>query len=168
MRLMSPLKLLFSLTIALSLNLIADEHYLLPDQKSDLLHTLTSKIKRAEHIQIIISKLQETTLRSAIKKRIAKGSYLTLIATDLKSAAYFAKYKHTQVYVPPSTYKEGKLALFILLVDETDICIGALTLDQDRDKEQVTQVRCSTSKEEITFAKSLLRTYKERFVLYNH
>ena len=164
---MSPLKLLITLTIALSLNLTADEHYLLPDQKSDLLHTLTSKIKRAEHIQIIISKLQETTLRNAIKKRIAKGGQLTLIATDLDTAAYFAKYRDTQVYVPPSDYEAGRLALFVLLVDETDICIGALTLEKEKAKEQVTQVRCTTAQEEIEFAKSLLHTYKERFVLYN-
>ena len=164
---MSPLKLLLILSLALLLNLMSDEHYLLPDQKSDLLHTLTSKIKRAEHIQIIISKLQNTTLRKSIEKRIAKGSHLTLVATDLESAAYFAKYKHTQVYIPPSGYDKGKLALFVLLIDKTDICIGALSLDRDTHKEQVTQVRCSTSNEEIDFAKSLLKTYKERFVLYN-
>jgi len=165
---MSPLKILLTLTITLSLNLLSDGYYLLPDQKSDLLHTLTSKIKRAGHIQIIISKLQNTTLRKSIEKRIAKESHLTLIATDLESAAYFAKYKHTQVYIPPSGYDEGKLSLFVLLIDETDICIGSLSLDRDTHKEQVTQVRCSTSQEDIDFAKNLLHTYKERFVLYNH
>ena len=164
---MSPLKILLTLTVALSLNLLSDEYYLLPDQKSDLLHALTSKIKRAGHIQIIISKLQNTTLRRAIEKSITKGSDLTLIATDQDTAAYFAKYKRSQVYIPPSGYDEGKLTLFVLLIDETDICIGALSLEQDTHKEQVTQVRCSTSSEEIDFAKSLLTTYKERFILYN-
>lgn len=167
MRQMSPFKLLFTLTIAISLNLTADEHYLLPDQKSDLLHTLTSKIKRAEHIQIIISKLQNASLRKTIEKSISKGSHLTLMTTDLESAAYFAKYRDTQVYLPPSPYEAGRFSLFVLLVDETDVCIGSFTLDQEHRKEQITQVRCTTSEEEIDFAKNLLSTYKKRFRLYS-
>ena len=164
---MSLLKVLCTLLLALSLNLGADEYYLLPDQKSDLLHTLTSKIKRAQDIQILISTISNTSLRRTLEKRIATGSHLTLITTDLQSAAYFAKYQDTEVYVPPTAYDAGKLTLFALLIDRSDLCIGALTLDRERLKEQVTEVHCSTSKEEIVFVQRLFKTYKERFISYN-
>lgn len=161
------LKVLFTLLLALSLNLSADEYYLLPDQKSDLLHTLTSKIKRAQNIQILISKIDNTTLRRTLEKRIATGGHLSLITTNLQSAAYFAKYKDAEVYVPPTAYDAGKLTLFALLIDQSDLCIGTLSLDKKSREEQVTEVHCGTSKEEISFVQGLFKTYKERFVLYN-
>ena len=99
---MPPLFSVLYTLMFLAITLSANEYYLLPEHKSDLLHTLKQKIDRARTITIISSELESPVLSRSIEKALLKGSCLHLITTSLKSAAYYAKYKNTSVNVPRS------------------------------------------------------------------
>jgi len=164
------MRLRFSILIlltALITTLQANEHFLLPDQRSDLLHSLKSKIKRAKQITIITAYLHSKQLSKAIEKAISQGAELHLITTDLESAARYAKYRHTKVYVPRHIREDTLFTITLLLIDNSDLCIASLPFDEQYLKEQTGMVICTTDHEEITFATSLQKTYTERFEPYS-
>ena len=109
------LSIFMGVTVLL-LTLNANEHYLLPEHRSDLMHTLKLKIERAEHLTIISSGLDNPSLAKSIEKAIGKKALFHLITTDLASAAYYAKYKNTSVKIPTSSRIEESFNLNILLL----------------------------------------------------
>jgi len=153
---------LIVLTIALS----ASEHYLLPENKSDLIRTLKLKIERADTIVIITKRLDSNTLSRSIEKRVSAHANMQLITTDLSTAAYYAKYKNTTVQVPNAQDSTETFTLNILLIDKSDICFSSLPFDESILKREIGQVICTTNREEIKFAETIRDTYMERFEAY--
>lgn len=160
--LISVINSLMLLTIALN----ANEHYLLPEHKSDLVHTLKHKIDRARTITIISSELESPALSKSIERALLKGSDLHLITTSLKSAAYYAKYKNTSVKVPPSERIREKFALNILIIDSSDICFATLAFSEALLKRHIGNVICTTDAEDIAFGKRVEKSFSERFEAY--
>ena len=161
-----PLSTLIAILV-LALPLIANEHYLLPEHKSDFMHTLKRKIARAESITIISSRLDNPSLSKSIEKAIKHGAAFHLITTDLTSASFYAKYKNTQVDVPTSQRLRETFNLNILLIDRSDVCFSTLAFDEAVLKKEIGMVTCTTNKEDIAFAINIEQDFTERFEDYN-
>ncbi len=157
--------ILSSLLFCAALN--ANEHYLLPEHKSDLMYTLKQKIDRADRIIIVTGELENPLLAKSIEKAIKRGADFHLITTHLKSAAYFAKYKNTFVHVPASKELTEKFTLNLLLIDESDVCFSTLSFSEAVLKRSIGEVICTTNIEEIDFAKEIKKRFTERFEDYN-
>ena len=151
----------------LTLTLSANEHYLLPEEKSDLLYSLKRKIERAESITIITSSLDNPSLSKSIEKALKQEAHFKLITTDMPSAAYYAKYKNTAVKVPTSQRLADNFHLNILLIDQSDVCFSTLSFSEAAFKTAVGEVTCTTNDEEITFALDIMKRFTERFEDYN-
>ena len=151
----------------LTLTLSANEHYLLPEEKSDLLYSLKRKIERAENITIITQVLDYPSLSSSIEKALKKETTLQLITTDLTSAAYYAKYRNTTVKVPVSQRLADNFHLNILLIDQSDVCFSTLTFSEADLNTAIGEVTCTTNVEEITFALDIKKRFTERFEDYD-
>ena len=167
---MRQMRRLFSIFMILQMHLTllnANEHFLLPDQKSDLIYSLKSKIKRAEHITLFTSHLHSPQMDKAIEKAISRGATLRLITTDMQSAAVYAKYRDTEVFVPSATERPGSFSIHLLLIDESDLCVASLPFDEEILRRENGIVTCSTDKEEIAFAQRLRALYTTRFEPYN-
>lgn len=146
---------------------IADEHYLLPEHKSDLLHTLKSKVDRAGKITLITSELKSPSLSQGIEKALIKGSHVDLYTTDMQTAAYYAKYKNTVVKVPVAELSTNAFAIHVLLVDKSDVCFSSLAFNDELMGQQMGEVICTTDQEQIDFALRIQKRLSERFELYN-
>ncbi len=161
---------LFSIVLGialLSLSLNANEHYLLPEHQSDLMHTLKRKIARAENITIITSGLSNPSLAKSIEKALTDGATFHLITPDLDTAAYYAKYKNTTVKVPVSNRVTEQFHLNVLSIDGSDVCISTLAFDTAVLTKRIGEVICTTSREEIAFAKEIEQRFNERFEDYD-
>ncbi len=154
-------------TVLFSTLLIANEHYLLPEHKSDLLHTLKRKIERAQSFTIITSGLDNPALSKSIEKALKKERHFTLITTDLPTAAYYAKYKNTTVKIPRSGRMRDDFYLNILIVDESDVCFSTLPFNETVLKKAIGEVTCTTEREEIGFALDIQKRFTERFEDYS-
>ncbi len=151
----------------LTLTLTANEHYLLPEHKSDLIHTLKRKIERANNITIITSGLDNPSLSKSIEKALKKGAHFHLLTTDITDAAYYAKYKNTTVKVPTSDRLTDNYSLNILLIDESDVCFSSLSFSEAILKRNIGEVICTTNREEIGFAIDIEKRFSKRFEDYN-
>lgn len=158
-----------TLTVILLLRLsgIADEHYLLPEHNSDLLHTLKSKINRAGNLTIISSELKSPSLSKSIEKALLKGAHFDLFTTDIQTAAYYAKYKNTFVKVPVTDQLTNAFSLHVLLIDKSDVCFSSLAFNDALMSRQMGEVICTTDQEEIDFALHIEKRLAERFEAYN-
>ena len=152
--------------IILSVTVIANEHYLLPEHKSNLMRTLKLKIERAHTITIITQKLDSNTLSRSIEKGLRANAKLELITTDLTTASYFAKYKNTTVKVPLSKNLTKTFTLNILLIDKSDICFSSLAFDEAILRREIGQVICTTDSEEIKFGEKIRAKFMEWFETY--
>jgi len=151
----------------LSLTLSANEHYLLPEHRSDLMHTLKLKIDRAHHITVISSGLDSPSLAKSIEKALSKEARFHLITTDVAAAAYYAKYKNTTIKIPTSSRMQEHFNLNILLIDRSDVCFSTLPFSATVLKRDIGEVTCTTNREEIDFALDIERRFIERFEDYN-
>jgi len=156
----------FLLLYLIALTLSSNEHYLLPENRSDLLHALQQKILRAQKITILTSELQSSVLRRSIEKAIAKGVHFTLLTQSRESAGTFAKYKNSSVYLMAQDESTSTLALMFFLVDESDLCYGSVALHAKSMREVISLITCTTKKEEINFAQKSIVAYKQRFKPY--
>ena len=152
--------------IILSATILANEHYLLPEHKSNLMRTLKLKIERAHTITIITQRLDSNTLSRSIEKSLGSNAKLELITTDLTTASYFAKYKNTTVKVPLSKDLTKIFTLNILLIDNSDICFSSLPFDEAVLRHEIGQVICTTDSEEIKFGEQIKAKFMERFETY--
>ena len=157
---------IFISLILLSSTVLANEHYLLPEQKSDLMRTLKLKIERANSITIITQKLDSSMLSRSIEKSLHSNATLQLITTDLGTASYYAKYKNMTVKVPTSKQLYEIFTLNILLIDNSDICFSSLPFDESILKREIGQVICTTDSEDIKFGESIKEKFLERFEDY--
>ena len=146
-------------------HLNANEHFVLPEEKSDMISSLKSKIERAKILRVITQSMDHNGLNKSIEKQLQKEGIFELIVVDQKSAAYFAKYKNTTVYLPPETMPF--FSLNILLVDESDVCFSSLSFNNTALQRDIGQIICTTNKEELTYALDVFRRFKERFVPYH-
>ena len=153
--------------IMLSFSLCANEHYLLPEEKSDLMHSLKRKIQRAENITIITSSLDNPSLSKSIEKALKQGTNFKLITTNITSAAYYAKYRNTTVKVPTSQRLADSFHLNILLINQSDVCFSTLPFSDVDLKRGIGAVTCTTNIEEIMFVLDIIKRYTERFEDYN-
>ncbi len=159
-----------SLTFAFSLLFItlqANEHYLLPEQKSDLIQTLKRKVERAHTLSIITTDLESQILSRSIERLLKKKHQFTLITSSSSSAAYYAKYKNTKVYLPPSQRPLEHFNVNIFIIDKSDICISSLAFKEHLLRQTQGVVSCTTAREEIDFGLALIKKYQQRFELYN-
>ncbi len=166
---MMKMQRVFSIVLTLlilTITLEANEHYLLPEDKSNLMRTLKLKLERAKSITIITQKLASNTLSRSIEKSLRKKATLLLITTDLDSAAYYAKYKNTLVKVPTSQRLALSFQLNILLIDESNICFSSLPFDDALLRRETGQVICTTDAEEIRFGESIKEKFLQRFETY--
>ncbi len=159
--------LALAVTLMLSLTLTANEHYLLPEHKSDLMHTLKLKIGRAHHISIISSGLDNPSLAKSIEKALSKKAKLHLITADVATASYYAKFRNTTVKVPTSGRMQEHFNLNILLIDRSDVCFSTLAFSESVLKKDIGEVTCTTDREEIDFAVDIERRFTKRFEDYN-
>ena len=167
---MVTMRRLLALTLSMimfSISLCANEHYLLPEHKSDLLHSLKRKIERSHEFTIITRHLESPQLSKSIEKALKKSGRFHLITTDLRSAAYYAKYKNTTVDVPSSEQLVDSFRLNILIIDRSDVCFSTLAFSEAVLKNSVGNVFCSTNAEDIAFAKELEERFTHRFEAYN-
>ena len=154
-------------TVILAFTLHANEHYLLPEHKSDLLHSLKRKIERADSITIITTSLDHTSLSNSIEKALKKKAKLQLITTDMLSAANYSKYKSTTVKVPSSKRLTDNFHLNILLIDRSDVCFSTLSFSDTVLNTNIGEVTCTTNSEEIAFALDIAKRFSERFEDYH-
>jgi len=152
--------------IALTSALNANEHYLLPEHHSDLIHTLQQKIARASHLTFITGELKEPSLARSIEKALHKGARFDLITSDTKSAGYYAKYRNTHVRVPTDPEAKEHFGLNLLIIDESDVCISSIAFSEAVLRRQMGEVICTTNAEEIEFALEIKRRFGERFEAY--
>ena len=167
---MVQMRRLFSLVLLLFFldgDLAADEQFLLPENRSDMIHTLKRKIERAREITIITSHLNTPTLSRSLEKTLRHNHNFILVTTDQKSAAFYAKYKNTEVFVPPSSRELENFSIHILLIDKSDVCFSSLPFDEKVLRRETGWVSCTTDKEEIAFAQQLAKTFIQRFEPYN-
>ncbi|MDA3945115.1 MAG: hypothetical protein PF439_00325 [Helicobacteraceae bacterium] len=153
--------------ISLLSTLNANEHYLLPDHKSDLTHTLKLKIARAESLTIITSELDNSALATSIEKALKRGMRFQLITTSFDSAAFYAKYRETLVKVPLSNRINESFFLNILLIDKSDVCFSSVAFSEKQMQNNIGEVICTTNQEDLMFAKKIEKSYVERFEDYN-
>jgi len=161
---------LFSMLLGITLftlSLNANEHYLLPEHQSDLMHTLKRKIARAENITIITSGLMNPSLAKSIEKGLTNGAVFHLITTDLATAAYYAKYKNTTVKVPASDRVAENFQLNIFSINGSDVCFSTLSFNTEDLTKQIGEVICTTAQEEIIFAEEIEKRFNERFEDYH-
>ena len=144
----------------------ANEHYLLPDNRSDLLHTMQQKIERAGSVTIITQELKEPALTRSIEKALRKGTRLHLITGDLESAAFFAKYRNTRVSVPASGRIGEKFALNILIIDKSDACFSGVAFSEAALGSNIGEVTCTTDQEDVGFAEEIGKRFTQRFEAY--
>jgi len=166
---MASMQRVFSILIGLmilGITVFANEHYLLPEQKSDLMRTLKLKIERAHTITIITQKLDSSMLSRSIEKSLRNHAKLLLITTDLSTASYYAKYKNVTIKVPTAQHLSETFTLNILLIDESDICISSLPFDENILKREIGQVICTTDSEDIRFGEEITKKFIERFEAY--
>ena len=152
--------------IILNVTVLANEHYLLPEHKSNLMRTLKLKIERAFSITIITQRLDSNTLSRSIEKGLRANTKLEIITTDLTTASYFAKYKSTTVKVPLSKDLAKVFTLNILLIDKSDICFSTLPFDEAILRREIGQVICTTDEEEIKFGEEIKVKFMKRFETY--
>jgi len=152
--------------ILLTISLAANEHYLLPEDKSSVMRTLKLKIERAHTITIITQKLDAPTLSRSIEKRLRSQAHLLLITTDLTTASYYAKYKNVQVKVSTSQRLSKMFTLNILLIDNSDICFSSLAFDENILRREIGQLICTTDAEEIKFGEEIREKFLVRFEEY--
>ena len=152
--------------IILTLTLHANEHYLLPEDKSNLIRTLKLKIERANTITIITQRFDSNTLSHSIEKRLLANARLLLITTDVNTASYYAKYKNTQIKVPHLPQLTELFTLNLLLIDKSDICFSSLPFDEAILKRNIGQVICTTDTKEIGFGEEIIQKFLERFEAY--
>ncbi len=157
--------ILFLLTLLLQLSLCANEYFLLPEQKADLLYSLKRKIARADQISIVTPQLHFQSLSRSIEKALKKGATLTLITSDLNSASIYAKFKNSRVKVAPQN-TIAQLHLTLLLIDQSDVCFTSIALSEESLHKDIGNVICTTNNEDIAFAQSIIKKYSERFVDY--
>ena len=162
-RLFPTLLSVLTLTITLS----SDEHYLLPEHNSDLLHTLKLKIERATAITVITGELASPAIARSIEKSLQRGATLDLITTDFKSAAYFSKYKNTLVHVPKDEGMKEKFMLNILIIDNSDVCFSSVAFSEILFKRNIGEVICTTDQETVLFGKKTEKSFLDRFEAYN-
>ena len=159
-----------SLTFAFSIlftTLQANEYYLMPEQKSDLMQTLKRKVARAHTLSVITTDLESPILSKGIEKLLKKEYPFILVTPSRSSAAYYAKYKNTKVYLPPSQRPLEHFNINILIIDKSDICISSLPFNEQLLRQAQGIVRCTTAKEEVDFGLELIKKYQQRFELYN-
>jgi len=147
--------------------LTANEHYLLPENRSDLLHSLQQKILRAQEITIVTSELQSSMLKRGIEKAITKGVHFSLLTQNTESAGTFAKYKNSSIYLMPQSDRVHHLELMLLLIDKSDLCYGSIALNEKSMREVISLITCTTNREEIAFAQRSIASYKKWFEPYN-
>lgn len=167
---MVQMRRLFSLVLLLFFlgeDLAANEQFLLPENKSDMIHTLKQKIERAQKVTIITAHLNTATLSRSLEKAIRHKHSFTLITTDQNSAAFYAKYKSTSVFVPPSARALEAFSINILLIDNSDVCFSSLPFDDKVLRRETGWVSCTTDQKEIAFGKKLANTFIQRFEPYN-
>ncbi len=160
---------LFSALIALLLlpvGLAANEHYLLPEHKTDLIHTLKRKIERAENITLIVTELDDASLGKSIEKALRRGASLELITPDMQTAAYYAKYRNTAVRVPSNSRSDDSFTLNILLIDKSDVCFSTVGFNETQLGKATGMAVCTTQKEEIDFASGIEKRLHEHFENY--
>jgi len=145
----------------------ANEYYLLPEHKSDLIHTLKRKIERAHRLTIITAELESQTLSRSIEKLLKKEHHFTLITPSISAAAYYAKYKNSKVYLPPAQRPLKHFNINILIIDKSDICISSLPFKEQLLRQSQGTVSCTTTKEEVDFGVELIKKYQQRFERYN-
>jgi len=145
----------------------ANEHFVLPEEKSDMIFSLKSKIERAQKLRIMTQNIAHSTLNKSIEKQLLKDGTFELIVVDKKSAGYFAKYINTTVYLPPEPQTITVFNLNILIVDESDVCFSSLPFSSVTFQRDIGQVLCTTNKEEIIYALDVFKRFKERFVPYH-
>jgi len=160
-------KLYFISIMIMTITLTANEHYLLPEHKSDLIHTLKRKIERAGVVTIITSKLESPGLKKSIEKSLANSGNLHLITTDITSAAVFSKYKNSTVKVPKSKRLIDSFHLNVILIDKSDVCFSALAFDERIWSREIGEVICTTNSEEVDFARHLKQRFSDRFEDYS-
>lgn len=162
-RLFSTIINVLMLTAALS----ADEHYLLPEHNSDLMHSLKLKIERATAVTLITGGLAGPSIARSIEKSLQRGATLHLITTDFKSAAYFSKYRNTLVNVPKDKGIKERFALNILIIDKSDICFSSVAFSEILLKRNIGEVICTTDQESVLFGKKTEKSFSDRFEAYN-
>ena len=165
---MHPLIALFISLFIVQTALYANEHYLIPEQKSDLIHTLKRKIERAHSLSIITSQLESATLDRSIQKLLKNEGNFVLITTSKTTAAYYAKYKNTSIYLPKERRPLSTFKIHILLIDHSDVCISSVAFSNEQLQKEHAIVICTTAQEEVDFATHLKKLYQERFTDYHN
>jgi len=146
--------------------LFGSEAYLLPDDYAMLNYNLSQKIKRAHKVTIVTQSFQHPSLNRALLKHLSSHNDLLLITADQPSAAYFAKYKNTQVYLPPNTFDTTHFKLNFMIIDQSDVCFFSTAITQEKFKKESAYARCSNDEEEIAFALKTGQLLSQRFLPY--
>ena len=156
----------FIAILLVSTQLNANEHFLLPEQKSALIESLKSKIERAHTLRIVTQILEHSQLSKSIEKKLLKGGVFELVVADVKSAAYYAKYKNSTVYIPSNTDLFENFTLNILIIDQSDVCFSSLPFNSATLQRKIGHVACTTNPEDVSFALDAFKRFKARFERY--
>lgn len=152
--------------------LIASEIFLLPDNATDALYFLKKSIASAEqNITIITSDLKSNAIRKSLPKSFKKGVSTTIITKEhsMDDAAYLAQFKQIKVMVTKgvqSDYRQGRLKLSMLLVDEKYACISTVAFNEQKMRQDVAIIECSSDPQQLKHYIHILKTVISRSSAY--
>lgn len=144
--------------------LAASEIFLLPDNTTDALYFIAKSIASAEHnITIITPDLKSKSIRKSLSKNFQKGVFSTIITKELPldDAAYLAQFKPIKVMIIKglqSDYRQGRLKLSILLVDEKYACISTVAFNEEIMGQDIAIIECTSDPQRLKHYRHIIKT----------
>lgn len=148
--------------------LVASEIFLLPDNTTDALYFMAKSIASAEqNITIVTPDLHSNSIRKSLPKSFKKGAYSTIITQELPidDAAYLAQFKPIKVMIIKglqSDYRQGRLRLSMLLVDEKYACISTVAFNEEIMRQDIAMIECTSDPQRLKHYMHIVKTLIDR------
>jgi 3-hydroxyisobutyrate dehydrogenase-like beta-hydroxyacid dehydrogenase len=134
------MKTAFTLLVA-ALSLAAAETYLLPHRWQDARHAFTQLLGRGSDRAVFVTgRLDDTGMHRALKRTLRKGRPVTLMTTDMETAARWAPYRAMEVCLLKG---QGKLDFSLLAIEGGKACTLSMDFDNQTMRNRYGTAVCS-------------------------
>lgn len=142
----------FLLAISLfNFSLFSQTLYLLPDEYNNIIHNLTQEIQKAEKtVFILTDKFNNYELKKSLLKAAKNGVSIKLISAVDDQKKQLALYKNIKTYILEpieSPLLDGKIAITLIIIDDTLTCKLSTSLDTPQMKHNIDIFTCKENRE---------------------
>ena len=125
--------------------------YLLPDEYNNVIHSLTQEIQKAEKtVFILTDKFNNYELKKSLLKAAKHGVKIKLISAMDDQKKQLALYKNIKTYILEpieSPLLDGKIAITLIIIDDTLTCELSTALDTPQMKHNIDIFTCKENRE---------------------